>query len=334
MSTVSRVPPVVVVGAGIAGLACARHLTDAGVRPLVLDRGRRVGGRMALRSMGGRVVDTGASYFTVSDDRFAAVVEDWERRGLARRWTDTFDVVRGTTFEEPKSGSTRWAAPNGLRSLLEDLAAALDVQRQTVHAVDRRDDGLWSVDGAPALAAVLAMPDPQALRLVGAELDDARAHLDVTYDPVLALSAGWDDPVWRDAGPHRTEAFDGAFVNDNDTLSWIADDGRRRGDDAAVLVAHSTPDLASASLDDPDGAAPLMLEALSSVMGIRTAPRWTDMMRWSYAKPAGHHEEDHWFSGDGLGLCGDAWSPRPRVESAYISGVAMAQALLTSGMLG
>ena len=38
---------VIVVGAGIAGLACARELVDAGVRSRVLERGRVVGGRLA-----------------------------------------------------------------------------------------------------------------------------------------------------------------------------------------------------------------------------------------------------------------------------------------------
>src|SRR3954451_11556174 len=89
--------PVVVVGAGIAGTACARALRAAGVPVRVLDRGRRVGGRMALRRerIDGveHVVDIGASYFTVSDPAFAALADDWRRRGLAREWTDTLTVL-------------------------------------------------------------------------------------------------------------------------------------------------------------------------------------------------------------------------------------------------
>ncbi|MBD3256947.1 FAD-dependent oxidoreductase, partial [candidate division GN15 bacterium] len=37
----------VVVGAGAAGLTCARRIADAGMSVLVLDKGRGVGGRMA-----------------------------------------------------------------------------------------------------------------------------------------------------------------------------------------------------------------------------------------------------------------------------------------------
>jgi predicted NAD/FAD-dependent oxidoreductase len=36
---------VAVIGAGMAGLACARRLADAGIAPVVFDKGRGIGGR-------------------------------------------------------------------------------------------------------------------------------------------------------------------------------------------------------------------------------------------------------------------------------------------------
>ncbi|WP_346621622.1 FAD/NAD(P)-binding protein [Blastococcus montanus] len=53
--------PVTVIGAGIAGLACARALRDAGREVQVLDRGRAPGGRLSSRTVHGRPVDLGAS---------------------------------------------------------------------------------------------------------------------------------------------------------------------------------------------------------------------------------------------------------------------------------
>ena len=49
----------VVVGGGIAGLACARALQQAGREATVLDRGHAVGGRMGGRTLQGRPVDDG-----------------------------------------------------------------------------------------------------------------------------------------------------------------------------------------------------------------------------------------------------------------------------------
>lgn len=48
-----------IIGAGLAGLACARDLTDAGVDVVVLDASQRVGGRVATDAIDGFLVDRG-----------------------------------------------------------------------------------------------------------------------------------------------------------------------------------------------------------------------------------------------------------------------------------
>ena len=304
----------VVVGAGISGIAAARTLRDAGVDVLVLDRGKRIGGRMASRRTEGRVVDTGASYFTVSDPAFEAVVEDWRRRGLARPWTDTFSVADDGRLT-PKPGPMRWAAPGGLRSLVEDLASGLDVREQTVRAVT---PGL-QVDGQPADAVVLAMPDPQAKRVLDPSFTDVADALHDPFQPVLALTARWEEAGWP--------ALDGAFVAADPIVSWIADDGRRRDDFAPVLVAHSTPEFAAEHLEAPAEAAPLMELAVRDALGIPTEAASTHVHRWTFGKPSGTREERYVLGAELVGVCGDAWSDKPRVEAAYLSGVALGRAL-------
>ncbi|MCU1536139.1 MAG: hypothetical protein JWP82_490 [Humibacillus sp.] len=309
--------PVVVVGGGISGIACARAVSAAGLPVVVLDRGRRLGGRMAVRTVEGRAVDTGASYFTVGDERFEQVVRDWETRGLARPWTDTFSVLDDGSWAEPKTGSVRWAAPAGLRGLVEDLADGLDVEQVAVDGVTA-EGGRLHVDGRPSSVVVLAMPDPQARRLLD-PASASRAELDDDFAPTLALLAGWDERCWD---------LDGAFVNGDRALTWVADDGRRRGDGAPVLVAHSTADLARDHLDDPQAAGPAMLDALTRLLQLPAAPRWTHVHRWSFAHPASTRSRTHHLGDDGIGLCGDAWSERPRVEAAYLSGLELGEAVV------
>ncbi len=50
---------VIVVGAGVAGLACARTLTDAGITPIVLERERSPGGRVRTDEVDGFLLDHG-----------------------------------------------------------------------------------------------------------------------------------------------------------------------------------------------------------------------------------------------------------------------------------
>ena len=310
----------IVVGAGISGVAAARTVQAAGLDVVVLDRGRRVGGRMASRRMRGprdpdRVVDTGASYFTVADPAFEVVARDWERRGLAHPWTDTFLVAHDGDLS-PKPGPVRWSAPAGLRGLVEDLARDLAVREQTVQRVGPGPE----VDGQAADAVLLAMPDPQARRLLDPTLTAEAAALDDPYEPVLALTARWADAAWP--------GLDGAFVAGDPILAWVADDGRRRGDHAPVLVAHSTPEFAAEHLEQPDQAAPLMVVAIRDALGIATEPQTTHVQRWTFARPAHRREQTYYLGEHLIGCCGDSWSDKPRVEAAYLSGVALGDALV------
>ena len=59
-------PPVVIVGAGIAGLACGLDLTAAGVPVQILDAADGVGGRMRTDQVGGFLLDRGFQVFNTS----------------------------------------------------------------------------------------------------------------------------------------------------------------------------------------------------------------------------------------------------------------------------
>lgn len=309
-------PTVAVVGAGLSGAACARVLADAGIAVQVLDRGRAPGGRLASRTLHGRAVDLGASYFTVRHDGFRAVVDDWLTRGLARPWTDAFHLARPDGLGELKRGPLRYAGTAGSRALVVDLLRGIDVRSDCpVRAVTPGPQ----VDGRSYDAVVLALPDPQALPLLDEALVAERAAVaDRAWEPVLALAAGWDERTW-DAG------FDGCFVEGSDVLAWVADDGRRRGDGAAVLVAHSTAALAAGHLAAPEAATGEMTDALQGLLGA-PAPAWVRMQRWSHARPVQPREKTYLLGASGIGLCGDGWGS-PRVETAWTSGTELGRAL-------
>lgn len=313
---------VAVVGAGISGIAAATALAERGVDVVVLDRGHRVGGRMAARTLrgtglpyDGRIVDVGASYLTASSEAFLDIVRGWEARGLARPWTDTFHVATTAGPEGVVTGPIRYAAPGGLRSLVEDLAADLPqvVNPHDVEAVERTGTGA-AVDGDEFDAVILAMPGPQAADLLVDDDPAREAISSLRFDPVLTLVAAYDERCWPE--------LDGVFVNDSAVLVFVADDGRRRGDGAPVLVAHSGAVVAASHLDDPSSAAPLLIDALQHVVGASAMPAWVDVRRWSLARPRAQAGASYWFDG-AIGLCGDAWGAESRIETAWTSGDAL-----------
>ncbi|USX53819.1 NAD(P)/FAD-dependent oxidoreductase [Lentzea sp. HUAS12] len=297
---------VVVVGAGIAGLSCARALSEGGARVRVLERGRVVGGRLASRRINGRYADIGAAYLVADDPAFVAQTESWQARGLARPWTDTLRVYPAGTDAR---GPVRWAAPGGLRSLATDLADGLDVRLST--PVDSVESIAQDAD-----AVVLAMPGPQALKLSPPPAI-ASAAASQSWRPVIAAVLTYPARSWN--------GLRGAFVNDHPVLATVCDDGDRRGDAAPVLVAHSTPELASEHLDAPAEAGPILASAVGVLLDIAASPQ-IETHRWTYAQPEKGFEVPYARDGQ-VWLCGDAFG-RPRVQTAWLSGRAVARALL------
>jgi predicted NAD/FAD-dependent oxidoreductase len=292
---------VVVVGAGIAGLACARELVDAGVTARVVERGRVVGGRLASKRFDGRYADIGAGYLTADDPGFQGQLQSWRIAGLARPWTDTLLAYDSDGRTSTATGPMRWSAPGGLRTLAEDLARGLDVTLD--HEVAARPE---------ADALVLAMPGPQALRIV--DLAAARAQ---RWSPVLSAVLRYPERSWGD--------FHAAFVNDAPVLEKVFDDGDRRGDRAPVLVAHSTAEFARKYLDHPADAAGEMEAAVRELFDL---PRTTALVhRWRFAQP--EPGVGLFALEDGVYLAGDAFG-KPRVQTAWLSGRAVARAILQS----
>ena len=149
--------PVLVVGAGAAGLAAARTLADRGHSVTVVDKARGVGGRIATRRLGdGLPYDHGAVLFEPATDAFRGRLRTWEAEGLVER-------------TGPGEGAYR--ARGGATSLARNLARGLDV-RLGAKAIALAHEGnalrLDLEEGEPlrAGAVLLTPPVPQTLDLL------------------------------------------------------------------------------------------------------------------------------------------------------------------------
>jgi predicted NAD/FAD-dependent oxidoreductase len=179
------------------------------------------------------------------------------------------------------------------------------------------------VDGEPAAAVVLAMPEPQAYDLLPEPVAESLGlGRGLDWSPTVAVWAAWPERWWGD--------LDGAFVDGSPVVTWIADDGRRRGDGAPVLVVHVSGVFAAARLDDPASAIAPVLAELGALLGVEDvpAPLWARAHRWSLASPRHPHEAPFALDDHLIGVCGDAWGPRPRIEQAWISGHELGTALV------
>lgn len=304
---------VAIIGAGITGLACARRLTHAGARPVLFDKGRGIGGRVATRRAEGRQYDHGAQYVTSKGDAFAIVLRELETSGVAAPWLD------GT-------GRPRLVGVPGMSALARAMAAGLDVRLGAqVTAVHAAGDG-WRlrVGDAEHQAArvVVTVPAPQVAGLLGADQPLVAAIAAVRLDPCLTLMATVGSPA--------------RFVTREDPdapLAWIAQDSSKPGrppGDAVSWVAQAGAKFSSEHLEaDPVVIAALMLPLLCDRLGVSPdAVTHAAAHRWRYARVVAPLGQPFLRDRGATLYLGGDWCIGPRVEAAWTSGAAIAADLL------
>jgi renalase len=344
---------VLVIGAGLAGLAAARDLQTTGQRVLLLEKSRGVGGRAASKTLtigpdSERVrADSGAQFFTTRSPRFKDLVAQLIETGIVREWAFGFPRWKAGNLEQRPSVHPRYACTNGMNSLGKAIRDGLDGQAHlsvetaaTVTKLDRSRHG-WTAtlengEQRTAKALVINMPAPQALNLVRQNLkgETIAALQAVRFDPCWAVLAALRD---------RPEVNWNGLEIEHPILSWAALDHTKREhghhdpEIAPVLVLHTNPDWSIEHLERPaDEIIETVLAAASETLGPWVEhPRMTIAHRWRYAVANQTHpaaflaEEDLVICGDWCtasdGVANPVGRGSPRIETAFESGWASAK---------
>ncbi|MEM6851948.1 MAG: FAD-dependent oxidoreductase [Pseudomonadota bacterium] len=323
---------IAVIGAGLAGLACARRLRKGGADVVVFEKSRGLGGRLATRRRDAYAFDHGAQYLTARDERFGAALAEVEAAGAAAKWAAA------------PEGREWWVGAPGMSGLVKPWAEGLTLHLSArLHTLQPTGGGAgWRLqleEGAgddaakaaltPFGAVVLAIPAPQAEEILarsGAPCAAfAKRLAPVRLAPCWAAMAAFAEPLPLAA---HTLKDAGAAV------SWAARNshkpGRPHGADQWVL--HASPAWTRDHLDTPkEEVAPALLSAFAAQTGIDPPkPVHTDAHRWLYAQvetPLG--EPFLWDAAARLGLAGD-WCVEPRAEAAFLSGEELGRAVTAS----
>ncbi|NNK67888.1 MAG: NAD(P)-binding protein [Rhodobacteraceae bacterium] len=295
---------IAVIGAGIAGVAAALDLQDAGHDVTVFDKSRGLGGRLATRRDAAISLDHGAPGVVAHDAAFAAA------------------LARAGGAVCPDYG---FVGQPGMSSLVKGLADGIAVSNSVeIASVDPTRNGIVLTDQTGGEhggfdRVVMAVPAPQA-RVLARDFPQADS----------ALAAVVMAPVWSlllafDTAQHLTGATSPVFD------AVVHNSGKPgRAETPDTWVAHATPEWTRAHLEDPRDK---VLEALTSAFaGLSAAPLPTPIYhtvhRWRYARcerPLGAPFVE--ALGGRLVIGGD-WALGSEAEDAWRSGKAMAQALL------
>jgi hypothetical protein len=320
---------VCIIGAGIAGLTCARTLADQGYPVTVFEKSRGVGGRMSTRHTDeGAHFDHGAPYFTVQGDRFRSQVQRWIEDGVVQPWDATIvELYQGRADKEGRQVE-RFVAVPGMNGICRHLATGLDVRFNTKVGPPERDGDDWLVrdeDGGELgrfQAVLISAPAPQTrVLLEAAPLLVKRAER-VRMAPSWAVMAAFDQDLHLE--------YDAAFVH-NSPLTWIAKNSSKPGrpHSPETWVLQATPAWSGEQIEKETAwVTKRLLGAFHEATGGRVIePSFSTAHLWRYAVPPEPHpsafmlDEKLW-----IGACGD-WCGGPRVEGAFLSGALLAERL-------
>jgi len=310
---------IAIIGAGLAGLACAARLTEGGHDVRLFDKGRGPGGRMSSRRvatpLGEAGFDHGAQYFTVRDAGFRARVDAWQRDGLVAPW--------------PAAGPDSWVGVPAMNAPVKQLASTAAVRWNTRVDSISGGAGEWLLQGendlreGPFDAALLAVPSENATQLLtGLSPTMAARAIATPAQPCWTVMAAFsarlrvDPDVLREDGP----------------IGWAARNSAkpgRAGPEAWVVQAG--PAWSREHIEEtPAGIVPKLLAVLSDRIGAPLpATLSASAHRWRYARSGNAGLGMMWDPAQRLGLCGD-WLLGPRVECAWMSGDQLAHAVLAS----
>ena len=337
---------IAIIGAGIAGIACARTLVQAGHHVTVFEKSRGVGGRMATRQSPFGSFDHGVQYFTVRDGRFARALRTVP--DLCRPWSaNTVRVLdeRGLVAAAAlPSSEAHWVSSPGMNELAKRWAQplvesqqvelqtritrierdALDPQRWQLHSTGE-DESQHVFSGFDAV--LLAMPSTQARLLLQAS-GQAKAMVQqiekVQVAPCWTLMLAFPQavqPGLTTLGPQWNAAR-----STHHRIAWLARESSKPGRE---IIERWTVQASAAWSqehldDDPARVQAKLIKAFSEITGIRAEPAHAEVHRWHYAKTTQPLGKSHlWDAKTHIGVCGD-WCLGHRVEEAFLSGLELA----------
>jgi renalase len=142
---------VLIIGAGLCGIACAKLLESQGLSVRLLEKSRGLGGRMSTRRIGldGQltteeqpplVFDHGAQFLTAKTHSFKGVLHQWFGMELVQPWFDHMGYLQKPkpTAKGPHAASLdpifeekllpRYAGSRGMNSMIKHLGRGLTVE--------------------------------------------------------------------------------------------------------------------------------------------------------------------------------------------------------------
>ena len=341
---------IAVIGAGIAGMACARTLVQAGHRVTLFEKSQGAGGRMSTRGSEFGTFDHGAQYFTVRDARFEKALSLNPAR--VRRWSANtvriLDQAGRVVASSLPPKEAHWVATPGMSALVKEWAQPLMANGQlhfetqvTRIQADQLSPKRWQLQtegpGASTSAhsgfdaVLMAVPSVQAQALLQSSQiatpmmgKIAKVSVAPCWTLMLAFPQA-AQPKLAHLGPQWNAAR-----STHHRIAWLTRESSKPGRGPIERwTVQASPEWSQRHLeDDAERVKAKLLKAFTEVTGIRAEPPFAEVHRWRYAQTTEPLGKSYlWDAKLGIGACGD-WCLGHRVEDGFVSGLELAMAVL------
>ncbi len=317
---------VAVIGAGVAGLTCARVLRRAGCFVEVFEQDRIIGGRMATTRLGLVPFDHGAQYITARSEKFKAYVNELTGTAYAAPWQP-----KNSSGENASQLAEWFVGTPGMSSIVRPLAEGVRLHNdRRVHTIRRLEKGwyLWFEDEdrvGPFHAVAVATPAPDALLLLGRYEDIAHSIEGVRISPCWAVMVRLDERIFP---------VQDVFSDMSDVVRWVSRNNAKPGRPARGdhIVIHASPGWSRETLDvEPEVVASELWNEVSNLLNLPPVrPAQLSAHLWRHGLVEEPLGETFVFSSDHLvGVAGD-WCRGRLAEHAYDSGHGLGRAILAA----
>ena len=295
-------PKIIILGAGISGIACALSLHE-NFDVQIFEKSKGVGGRLCAKNTREGLFHYGAQYCTAQSSAFQNFLIENDAEYFSG---SSFDLKTNSCIHTQNF----FVGVNGMHSLLKNYNKILNMHFN--HRVIRVDEKkklvhFESGDTESYDLIISSLPLPQAQEIFETEI----AH-DATFDPCISMGMIFDG---------QTNNEHNAYKNINQDISWLSSSKFYNAQNNETWVLQFSPQTSLEMFDYSNKSLEARCDdAVKDIIEGKYTIIHCGIFKWKFALCKKSNLEKKFISiSDDAFAIGD-WNISPRIESAYISG--------------
>ena len=302
-------PKIIILGAGMSGIACALKLNN-NFDVHIYEKSRGIGGRLCAKTLPGGLFHFGAQFCTAQSSSF----QNFLKQNNATNFIGTsFDFKTNACIET----KNYFVGKNGMHTLLKNYENSLNIHfgHQAIKINEEKKIVYFNSGKKESYDIIISsLPLPQAQKIFKTKINH-----DSIFSPCIAMGMTLKGaPIYEHnayKNINKDVAFLGSsrFYNDQKKETWVLQFTPK----ASVQMINQLDESLQSNAD---------INLRNVIYGNYEIVH-AGTFRWKYALCSRSNHKDKFISISNNAFAIGDWNISPRVESAYISGNALAEYL-------